>query len=288
MLMYMYLLFIDGKHNEMQDVESSCTNEQLWDVQLFISSFTNVSDAFYWMGQSSTQEIRERMQRLLRQNKAKDYNTDVVGPACSVSLDSPKPAITIPENTRNLLVFDTETIGLSNPIVCQLAYIVIEDCKITTEYDSILRLPNGVYISSHAERIHNISNDDCRTQGVDTRLALEQFAACANHIAKSGGYIVAHNAKFDIKALKATCSKWGMDDIAIEDIHRALFCTMQHSRVHSPLVDCKGRKKAFRNDELYMHLHGAPPSWAKLHNALDDVHVTLFNFVSAQERGWWR
>lgn len=280
----------DLDHHQMQEMQAtSAVGEELWDVPLFISSFDTVPDAFRWMGESSTQEIRKRMQHLLHVRATDDNDSLVVGPALPLSPMSNKQDIAIPADTRNLMVFDTETIGLSNPVVCQLAYIVVEGCKITTEYDRILSLPKGVHISAQAQRIHHISNEDCRTRGVDAPLALKQFAACAKRISEGGGYVVAHNAKFDMKALKATCNAWNMDADEIEkDANDALFCTMKRSMIHSPLVDRAGRKKAFRNDELYLHLHKVPPSWAQLHNALDDVRVTLLNYVSAQKRGWWR
>ena len=60
---------------------------------------------------------------------------------------------------------------------------------------------------------------------------------------------------------------------------------MQSSRHFSPLLTKNGRVKAFSNEELYQHFYGTKPTWASLHNALDDVKVTALNLAAGMSRG---
>ena len=200
-----------------------------------------------------------------------------------------RPPLTRPNGHKPALIFDTETTGLKPAIVCQLAYMVVEGGTVTTEYDQLLKLPAGVRIGKQAQAVHGVSNNDCATHGVDPREALEAFARECSRILSAGGRIAAHNSKFDVRAIRETRLAHNIIDCGenqtLED--RDTFCTMAMSKAYSPLVDKSGRRKAFRNEELYFYLFGSPPSWARLHNALDDVRVTALNYSAGLSRGWW-
>jgi DNA polymerase III epsilon subunit-like protein len=272
---------------------------EFWDAALLISSFQSAEDAFQWFGESNTYDIRTRMRQLNNGDFQVASSSPLAPPASPVEADNELsteahpvcaiPQIIVPYGTRKLLVFDTETVGLSPPIVCQLAYMVIADCHVAEEYDEILKLPQGARISMSAQQVHGISNEDCRTKGVDACDALGKFAACACRILECGGRVVAHNSSFDVRAINATRAAWKIEtsplnpELGKDDV----FCTMRESKVHSPLVDKAGRKKAFRNDELYTHLFDAPPTFARLHSAKDDVLVTVLNYLEGSRRGWW-
>jgi hypothetical protein len=62
---------------------------------------------------------------------------------------------------------------------------------------------------------------------------------------------------------------------------------MKNSKSKSPLFTQNGRRKAFKNSELYFHLFGVHPNWARLHSAFDDVLVTAFNYLEGVEKAWW-
>ena len=148
-------------------------------------------------------------------------------------------------------------------------------------------LPRGVSVSKRARDVHGISNLDCLNKGVDAVEALELFATHAKRVLALGGQLVAHNSQFDIRALHATRSSWGgaHDSWLCPE---SVFCTMKARKAHSPLVTIAGHKKAFKNDELYKHLYGHTPDWARLHCALDDVKVTMLNYLRARLCWKWR
>ena len=297
----------DGSHGASED------DIEFWNFSLLISSFDSVYDAWYWFGKSSPPERIARMRSVHRGGvppSAEEHGqlcpmlADVAaattpGPptlhshppsAPSVSVETTMPEIVVPKGSRDVMVFDTETVGLNPPIVCQLAYIIVQDGRVAEEYDQILRLPNGVFVSKGSQKIHGISTYDCRTKGVDAYVALETFARQAARILRNGGRVVAHNSAFDVRAIRMTREAWNIvhrDDENPDLEKEHVFCTMVHSKPYSPLVDKAGRKKAFRNEELYSHLYGSPPDFARLHNALDDVRVTLLNYVAAVQKGWW-
>ena len=185
---------------------------------------------------------------------------------------------------RPVVVFDTETTGLLNPCVLQLAFIHIEHGVAVEEYNQLWLLPHGARIDPRAQAVHGISADQVRRDGVGAALELERFHDLCADVVSRGGRVVAHNANFDCKALTYTANahgstrQWKASDC---------FCTMRESKARSPLKTKNGHRKAFKNDELYTHTHGGPPSWARLHSAIDDVRVTACCYVAGAARGWW-
>ena len=240
------------------------------EVRAFIESFDSIGDAFFFVGASTTQQVLERA----RESAAPVSETVPAAPS--------PPAI----GFRNrIVVFDTETTGLSPAIACQLAYVVIQNGAIVTESDSILKLPRGVSIQRRAQEVHKISNARCEQEGVDAPTALSQFLCLCRQVRAEGGLIVAHNASFDVRALRETCERWDVyDDLEKEHC----FCTMQQSRHFSPLLAKNGKVKAFSNEELYQYFYNTKPTWARLHDALDDVKVTAFNLTAGVSRGVFR
>ena len=267
-------------------------DENFWNTELFFASFEKAEDAFYFCGASTLDEIRDRM-RQINQGFSPTPLPPPTPPPPPPPPASPKnankmPEILFPEGIRDFLVFDTETTGLSPAIVCQIAYITVENGIITNEYDQLLQLPTGSKISKQAQNVHGISNDDCSKNGVPASEALGTFAMTCARILASGGRIVAHNSKFDVRAIRETRVAHGMVDAenrTLED--KDTFCTMKESKSHSPLIDRAGRQKVFKNEELYKHFYETLPEWAKLHCAIDDVRVTLLNYTEGLRRGWW-
>jgi DNA polymerase III epsilon subunit-like protein len=194
------------------------------------------------------------------------------------------PTLDLALIARPLVVFDTETTGLLNPCVLQLAFIHIEHGVAVEEYNQLWLLPHGARIDPRAQAVHGISADQVRRDGVGAALELERFHdLCADVVAR-GGRVVAHNTNFDCKALTYTAKAHGSTR---EWRSEQCFCTMKKSKVHSDLKTKNGHTKAFKNDELYKHLYFQLPAWARLHDALDDVKVTLSNYVKGVKLGWF-
>ena len=200
-----------------------------------------------------------------------------------------RPPLEMPAGHRPIVCFDTETTGFSPAIVCQLAYVVVENGEVTTEYDQLLELPRGATIGRQAQSIHGISNRACAKRGVDAAAALETFARMCARILSEGGRLVAHNSRFDVRAIRDTRSAHNLIDYEDNETltFTDTFCTMVNSKQYSPLKDKAGRQKAFKNDEMFTFLYGEPPKFARLHDALDDVHVTILCYVGGVNRGWW-
>ena len=110
---------------------------------------------------------------------------------------------------RRVLVFDTETTGLKPAIVCQLGFALhTTSGQCQRESGPLLQLPPGGYITRGAQKVHSISNHDCRARGVAAVPCLLKFLDLAREVASEGGLVVAHNAAFDVRALDETLHAW--------------------------------------------------------------------------------
>lgn len=155
----------------------------------------------------------------------------------------------------------------------------------------MLRLPDGVRMSSSATRVHGILASDCEERGEDAlpRL-LGLLRLCSLVVRRCGGRVVGHNLSFDIRAVDASLDRLGSSERlgAVLARPRTTVDTMRLSLPYSPLKNRAGRTKAFRLDELYVHLFGRSAcEWASLHDAMDDVRVTVACYEEGVRRGWW-
>lgn len=198
------------------------------------------------------------------------------------SEDSMPAPLTSPalDGLGHVLFFDTETIGLGNPVVCQLGYALHSQCgTCLRESNELLLLPAGARISCGAHKIHNISESDCHARGVDTVAHLRLLHQLALSVVKAGGLVVAHNAAFDVRAINATFSAFQVED----RFSASTFCLMRNATVYADCRNKLGRRKQPRNDELYRLLFDKEPE-ATLHDALADVRVTAANFFELRKR----
>jgi DNA polymerase III epsilon subunit-like protein len=197
--------------------------------------------------------------------------------------------IKMPPTHPPALVFDTETCGLRQPIICQIAFLKFVNGEIVETYDELLKLPLGFRIDKRAKEKHCISEEDCAMRGVDPVDALETFALACSDVLLKGGRVVAHNSAFDVRAVNETRLAHNIIGFGEnQDLDaRHTFCTMRSSKIYSPLKDKANRTKAFSNEELFEFLYGQRPNFAKLHDALEDIRVTALNYIAGLERGWW-
>lgn len=181
------------------------------------------------------------------------------------------------------LVWDTETAGLSRPGVCQLAYVLYRN-GVCTEYSKILRLPEGVAMTSSAVEIHKITHT-ASASGADPVTELLAFLKLVDEVHLAGGVVTGHNVcQFDCRAINFTLKQLGLDQ---EISPKGMLDTMLLSKTYSPLTTAKGRQKHFKLPELYQHLYGSEPTWARLHDALEDVRVNALCLLGGQRNGWW-
>jgi len=286
------------------------------DDVLLLRSFANSGELFFFLGFEATRAVDERIRQiragevpLVRElpgcpDAAVEFDADTPpappppSPSRSPVLSAPaptseaphaRPKLVLPIGHKPVLVFDTETTALSPPIACQLAYVLVENGAVTREVDNILKLPPGVRVQQGAFAIHGISTERCAREGVDAPAALKAFCELAQAVLLQGGSVVGHNVSFDRRAIEATRKAHEVIDMGNDQPLQKndTFCTMRSSASKSTLKDKAGRRKAMKNEELYLELYGSPPTWARLHDALADVHVTLLNYASGAVRGWW-
>lgn len=208
-----------------------------------------------------------------------ESNAETVSvPTAPIDPPAPPPCLNV--------VFDTETTGLFDPHVLQLAYILFtNDGTEIRRYNKILRLRPGKRIDPRAVEVHRINMSKVLREGVEPVQELKEFIHTCADCVISGGRVIAHNAAFDVRAINTTLSAWEHSSVLMDEA--STFCTMKATKMHSPLVDRAGRTKVFRNDELFKHLFGKAPDLGPLHDALTDILVTKANYLEAAKRGWW-
>lgn len=188
------------------------------------------------------------------------------------------------ELAKPVLIFDTETAGLGAPAVCQLSYLHLKPGGTIVEYDKVLKLPKGIKMSPEAARIHGITTA-MSAAGADPAPELDAFFSLVADVKDQGGVIVAHNASFDTRAINFSAENTGLTQrIQATEV----MCTMRASSRHSPLKTSNGRRKPFRLEELYAHHFGGPPTWARLHNSLDDSRVLALCYLEGKRLDWWQ
>ena len=191
------------------------------------------------------------------------------------------PSLALPTEHPPVLVFDVETTGCSPVVVCQLACALAREGTVR-EGNWIFQLPPGARISYQAFGVHGISVRTCFLEGVAPKPVLEYFLSLAHRVKAQGGFVVAHNKGGDVASVKRTAEVWQCPCDLEAD---AVFCTQKNSTPFSPLLNKNGHRKVFRNEELYEYFYGARPTWARLHDAMDDVRVTLLNFKAMSAAG---
>lgn len=192
---------------------------------------------------------------------------------CELALNV-RPELQMDTFERDTLVFDTETSSLHVPVIVQIAYVLIKAGKCYF-YDKILRRPRGVYMDKKATKIHGISKERSDA-GAFPREELLKFHQLVSRVLSDGGVALAHNASFDVKAFNVTARKLQMPERL--DVSQ-FTCTMRATKNLCNLRKSDGKRKSFfSNKELYVYARKEEPTWARLHNAHDDVLVTLLAY----------
>ena len=184
-----------------------------------------------------------------------------------------------------VLVFDTETTGLRDPLAIQIAWVVY-DAAGTELWSRVeyLALPPGKSIDPGAERVHRISLRTLEAKGKAAQLVLCDFFADVDRIEAAKGKLVAHNAKFDMRVVTNTATSCGLARDLVSD---ACFCTMQSSKGRLGLKNRRGGLKPPKNTELHAALVGPVPVGTRIHDALADVRITAASYFAGQRQRWW-
>jgi DNA polymerase III epsilon subunit-like protein len=194
------------------------------------------------------------------------------------------------------LIFDTETTGFpldrrapytnarNWPRVVQLAWAVVgEDGREAAAEEHLIR-PEGFSIPADAVRVHGITTERARAEGLPLADALGRFLAALDGEADSVA-LVAHNLDFDRNGLAAELHRVGH---ARPDIEQALFqkpahCTMQEATAYCRIPGARGRFKWPTLEQLHRKLFGKGIEGA--HTALADVRACARCFFRLRELG---
>ncbi|MBD52486.1 MAG: hypothetical protein CL450_04230 [Acidimicrobiaceae bacterium] len=194
------------------------------------------------------------------------------------------PLTTIPAETA-FIVWDTETTGLgkSDCIVQLAAAFFAADGKCLWLYDRLWQLPDGLAIGERAKEVHGITEQDVFACGWAAEAELCRVAEWFRRATAAGIPIVAFNSRFDERMLRQTACAHGCTTFDVSPVEFS--CLMLASRPHSNLRTASGRRKGFKNSELFVHFFKEEPD-VQLHDAAGDIAVTAACYVNARDKGW--
>lgn len=176
-----------------------------------------------------------------------------------------------------ILIFDTETTGLApyaqrgkglehpknieawrDCRVVQIAWMICDSCGgVKKERDYIIK-PKYFMIPDEAAKIHGITQQKAKAEGVALVTVLEELLADL----KTCDLLVAHNIQFDLGVVLSEIYRAGLEGDVLEKIPK--YCTM--------LAGCKENEKWPKLSELYVRYFNKLPE-VELHRALNDVEL---------------
>ncbi|NRB50617.1 MAG: 3'-5' exonuclease [Saprospiraceae bacterium] len=187
------------------------------------------------------------------------------------------------------LFFDVETIGFPKkwnrphtdtfnwPRMVSIAWILYDKDRKEVEKASHIVKPEGFEIPYESERIHKITTEKAREEGVDLKPVLKAFA----EVIDKAEYIVAHNLNFDENVVGAELYRKSIE-------HRLLsaerYCTMREGTYFCRLPGRDGRFKWPTLQELHFKLFGE--KFKNGHDPLVDAEICakcFFKLVDMEE-----
>lgn len=182
--------------------------------------------------------------------------------------------VRLPQNA--ILVFDTETTGLSkNDEVIQLGYVIYrQDGSIHTTHERIWQTNTP---SNHfAQRVHGISDKHVRESKYQAQSEFQLFKKLVYAVHQAKGKVVAHNAEFDRRLLHQTAKLFG-------ETFEPDFLTCTENLCRRRVVEDRGEKT--KNEAVYKFLGG--PDLGTMHTALVDCKATAFIYFHGRKLNWW-
>jgi len=196
-----------------------------------------------------------------------------------------------------ILVFDTETTGLPAskiinpdtlhlwPHIVQFSYLIYDTNtnEIIKTVDSIVKLNNDKIIPEESIKIHGITDEMSKTQGIQINLILNDFFYHLRNV----DALIGHNVSFDINMIKIELLRIIYNNSSFHlkskyDLHfltnfKNITCTLQESIeiCNIKAIDKYGRSylKFPKLLELHQHLFESIPN--NLHNSFNDILITL-------------
>ncbi len=187
------------------------------------------------------------------------------------------------------LIFDTETTGLPKdwnapltdsdnwPRCIQIAWQLHDEMGQIIEHQDYLVRPDGFDIPYDAERIHGISTDLAREQGI----SLEEMLVKFNEALGKTKFIVGQNLGFDLNIMGAEMYRMQHDN-TLEGMPVLDTCTEVTAELLKLPGGRGGRFKLPTLTELHSYLFNAP--FGEAHNATADVEATTRCFFELVRR----
>jgi DNA polymerase III epsilon subunit-like protein len=177
------------------------------------------------------------------------------------------------------LFFDTETTGLSSYArLVQIAWILCGPSGTEISRGSHIIRPDGFVIPRDATRIHGITTEQAKRDGIPLAHALKSFSEAIDQSAS----LVAHNFSFDEMIVSAEFLR---SDIPNSMYAKKRICTMESSTnfCAMPSRSSYNGYKWPKLIELHHKLFGA--FFDHAHDASADVHATAKCFWELKRRG---
>lgn len=164
-----------------------------------------------------------------------------------------------------LLLFDTETTGLSFPRdeIIEFAAVVVEKrdgiVTVVQEYDELITLSPGGFVPAHIEALTGITNQDIRERGISkTRLCRDIAQMLAGNT-----LLLAYNAHFDLSFLFYLLLRHG-DPAILKGKDKLDLLTVYKDRHSYPHKLCNA-----------IAVYGLSGKVVNSHRAVDDVLATV-------------
>ena len=164
-----------------------------------------------------------------------------------------------------LLLFDTETTGLSFPRdeIIEFAAVVVEKrdgiVSVVQEYDELITLSPGGFVPAHIEALTGITNQDIRERGISkTRLCRDIAQMLAGNT-----LLLAYNAHFDLSFLFYLLLRHG-DPAILKGKDKLDLLTVYKDRHSYPHKLCNA-----------IAVYGLSGKVVNSHRAVDDVLATV-------------
>lgn len=188
------------------------------------------------------------------------------------------------------LFIDCETTGLrgkpdyskphtttdNQPDIVQLAWVAYADADTRVSAFEVLVYPDGYEIPQEATKIHGISTESARQNGVPLAVVMQSLSVAL----AEAHTIIGHNVQFDLGAIKAALHKTSTPN-PLQD--QRIYCTMRNTVRLVGIASVKpGYLKYPTLTELHQFLFGTSPS--VMHSALADALTTAACYWELQRR----
>lgn len=173
------------------------------------------------------------------------------------------------------LVIDTETSGLfdfnkpadaeGQPRMASVAMIYLDETLSITKESMFYIKPEGWSMNEEASKINGLTDEILNEKGISVKIVLDEYTQAI----KDGLIIVAFNAQYDTKILRAELRRAGMEDLFEKTFN---ICMMKATM---DILKIPGRYGSFKWPKLSEAAQYFGIEQLEAHTALDDTRVTV-------------